>query len=81
MPIEAYQPATSPEIVAARYNGRLPPAKGLYPIDDEQLRRALQRPGLTEAEVDAIMMDPSQDRDLKLMLLAYVTPLGYPNLL
>lgn len=81
MPIDAYQAATSPEIVAARHNGRLPPARGLFAIDDEELKRALQRPGLTEAEVDAIMMDPSQDRDLKLLLLAYLTPRGYPTLL
>jgi hypothetical protein len=77
-PLETYRPATSPEIVAARHSGRLPPARGLYPIDDEELREALQRPGLTEKEVDAIMLDPAQDRELKMLLIAYVTPLGYP---
>jgi hypothetical protein len=81
VPIEAYQPATLPEIVAARHSGRLPRARGLFSIDDEKLKRALQRPGLTEAEVDAIMMDPSQDRELKLLLLAYLTPRGYPTVL
>jgi hypothetical protein len=78
-PIDAYRPATPPEIVAARHDGRVPPPTGLFPIDDDELREALHRPGLTEREVDAIMLDPTRDRALKMRLIGYVTALGYPT--
>jgi hypothetical protein len=77
-PPEAYGRATVLDVASSRKAGKLPPAKGLYPISDQQLSLDLRKPSMTEAEIDDFVLDGDAESDLKVRLLKYVQRAGYP---
>lgn len=77
-PHEAYERATVLDVASSRKAGKLPPAKGLYPISDQQLSLDLLKPSMTEAEIDDFVVDGDTDSDLRVRLLKYVQRAGYP---
>lgn len=78
-PPDAYRVADVMDIAHARHSGKLPEAKGIYPITDTQLSVDLLKPSMTEAEVDAFVLDLDADQTLRARLLQYMGRAGYPN--
>jgi hypothetical protein len=77
-PPEAYERANVVDIASSRKAGKLPPAKGVYPISDLQLSLDVRKPSMTEAEIDDFLFDDQAESGVKVRLLRYVQSAGYP---